>query len=107
MSAVDRAAELRDVARLDRVVLSPKRLAILALLYLHGPMRMADLREALGLTWGDLDSNVRALREAGYVEVVRAFGRRPVSVVRLTPSGRARFEEVLARLEGLVRAVRG
>ena len=99
--------DARDLARLDRVVFNPKRLAILVLLYLHGPMTMAELREALGLGWGDLDSNVRALREAGYVETVKAFGSRPVTVVRLTAHGRERLERVLEALEKLVDTVRG
>ncbi|MCE4611416.1 MAG: transcriptional regulator [Desulfurococcales archaeon] len=91
----------------DDVLARPKRLAITALLYLRGPATMAELRRALGLSWGDLDSNLRALREAGYVEVRRIPTLRgPRTVVSLTQLGRKRFEDTVEALERLVAEVK-
>ena len=93
---------------LDRVLFNPKRFMIAVFLYLHGPTTMADLQRALGLSWGDLDSNIRRLREAGYVEVRKVpAADRPRTVVRLTAEGVRRLEELMVRLESLLREVKG
>ncbi len=92
---------------LDNVLARPKRLAIAALLYLRGPTTMAELRRALGMSWGDLDSNLRALREAGYVEVRKIPTLKgPRTMVTLTQLGRKRFEETVDILERIIAEVR-
>lgn len=47
--------------------MSPKRFLIATTLYLFGPRTEAELIKCLNLSWGDLDSNLRRLRERGYV----------------------------------------
>ena len=51
------------------------------------------LKEALGLTEGNLSSHLQKLEEAGYVRVEKGFrGKRPKTWVALTPEGRAAYE---------------
>ena len=92
---------------LDRVLLSPKRFMIATILYLRGPTTMADLQRILEISWGDLDSNVRRLREEGYIEarkVITMSG--PRTLVKLTRKGYERYESLLEALEGVIESVR-
>jgi DNA-binding MarR family transcriptional regulator len=67
-------------------------------------LAFADLRKLCGLTDGNLSRHLQVLQEAGLVEVTKGYeGNRPHTSCRLTKSGRRRFLEYLAVLEGLVR----
>ncbi|MEB3787881.1 MAG: MarR family winged helix-turn-helix transcriptional regulator [Desulfurococcales archaeon] len=80
-----------------RILFSHKRFIIATVLYLAGPMTMARLREATGLSWGDLDSNIRYLERHGLVEVRRILTLRgPRVMVDLTGEGRRAYR-LLAR----------
>ena len=66
------------------------------------------LRRALGLTWGDLDSNVRRLAEKGYVKLWRGLGSGPRVLevkIGLTELGEAEYEKLVARLRKLLESV--
>ena len=92
----------------DGDLLNPKRFAIMTLLYALGPMSLRELRRALGVTWGDLDSNVRRLAEKGYVRLWRGLssGPRVLEVkVALTELGEAEYEKLVARLRALLESV--
>jgi predicted ArsR family transcriptional regulator len=69
-------------------------------------MRFTDLQDACGLTDGNLNRHLHALAEVGIVvsERVRGSGR-PVTIVRITPEGRARFLAYIDELEAVVRGV--
>ena len=85
----------------DGDLLNPKRFMIVTLLYALGPMSLRELRRALGLTWGDLDSNVRRLAEKGYVKLWRGLGSGPRVLevkIGLTELGEAEYEKLVARL---------
>lgn len=57
---------------------------------------------------GDLDSNIRRLREHGIVEVRKVPTRKgPRTVVYLTSYGERRFEEFSRVLEKVVEKMRG
>lgn len=61
------------------------------------------VRDALGLTDGTLSANLTKLEEGGLVEIVKGFeGRRPKTVVRLTPEGRRRFRQYVEDLQSIV-----
>jgi DNA-binding MarR family transcriptional regulator len=81
---------------------------IMTLLYALGPMSLRELRRALGLTWGDLDSNVRRLAEKGYVKLWRGLGSGPRVLevkIALTERGEAEYEKLAARLRELLDSV--
>ena len=62
------------------------------------------LRDALGLTAGNLSKHLTVLEQAGMVEVDKGYaGRRPRTWVRITSAGRAALAAELAALSELLR----
>lgn len=92
---------LRDI---DKDILNPKRLLIMTLLYTVGSMRLSELRQALGISWGDLDSNIRRLVEKGYVSLSRSLGKVRVLEIhaKLTEKGVREYEKLVAYLRDLL-----
>ena len=102
------ATDGTDPRNVDEVLARPKRLAIAAYLHHKGPASMAELRRALGVTWGCLYSNVKALRRAGYVDTrIAPTPWGPRVIVTLTPLGRRKLRETLECLEKLLKAPEG
>ncbi|GAB5602799.1 transcriptional regulator [Thermus sp. FJN-A] len=81
---------------LDPLIHQETRLRIVALLRGLGEDARVEftwLKEALGLTEGNLASHLQKLEEAGYVRVEKGFqGKRPKTWVALTPEGQAAYE---------------
>jgi DNA-binding transcriptional ArsR family regulator len=90
---------------LDRVIHEKARLGLMTSLMVHPKgLAFADLRQLCGLTDGNLSRHLQVLQEAGLVEVTKGYeGNRPHTSCRLTKTGRQRFLNYLAVLEGLVR----
>jgi DNA-binding HxlR family transcriptional regulator len=83
------------------------RLGIVVALALNDRAAFTDLRDALGMTDGNLSLHVKRLEEAGYVAGQKTVERRsPRTEYRLTPAGRKAFDRYLAQLEALVHAAR-
>jgi DNA-binding MarR family transcriptional regulator len=87
---------------LDDVVHQRHRLGILTITAEARQAEFAYLREALGLTAGNLSRHLSVLEEAGLVDVEKGYkGRRPRTWVRITSRGRSALAaelDVLARL---------
>ena len=93
---------------LDRVIHERVRLGIVAALAASPSMTFVELKDALGLTDGNLSVHARRLEEAGYVACTKGYdGRIPKTDYRLTPKGRAALQRYLAHMESLIRAARG
>lgn len=94
--------------RLDEVVHQRTRLGILALL---APTRSADfvyLRDALGLTDGNLSRHLQVLEEAGYVTISKGYeGKKPRTWIAITAPGRKAVEKEVAALRELVAGLDG
>ena len=89
---------------LDRVIHEPGRLRIAALLSGAKEADFLFLQRETGLTKGNLSSHLMKLEEAGYVEIEKAFrGKIPLTIVRLTPQGRAAFEGYRKSMNGLLK----
>ncbi len=92
-----------DSERLDEVIHGRLRLGVMA--YLSGA-HTADfntLKARLKATDGNLSTHLRKLEEAGYVAIDKSFvGKKPLTQVRLTDSGRTAFAAYLTALGGLV-----
>src|SRR6202046_1974456 len=90
---------------LDRVIHEKARLGLLPSLMAHPKgLSSADLKQLCALTDGNLSRHLQVLQEAGLVEVIKGYeGNRPHTSCRLTKTGRRRFLDYLAVLEGLVR----
>lgn len=95
---------------LDRVIHERARLSVLTSL-ITNPKGLAfgDLKQLCALTDGNLNRHLRVLEEGNMVEVIKKIDRnRPLTICRITASGRARYVEYLETLEQVVKdAARG
>src|SRR5262249_58939483 len=90
-----------------RLVSERVRLGILSVLAVTPQMSFADLKEALGLTDGNLSIHARKLEDAAFISSKKSFkDRRPLTEFTLTTKGRAAFERYLGHMEALVKAMR-
>jgi DNA-binding MarR family transcriptional regulator len=98
----------RLVEELDPTLHERGRLAIVAALAPVPSLTFTELREALGLTDGNLSVHLQKLEEKGYLGIDKQFvGRRPQTTCRLTKTGRREFARYLDRLEAIVQRGRG
>jgi len=89
---------------LDDVVHQRHRLGILTITAEAHGAEFGYLREALGLTAGNLSRHLSVLEDAGLVQVEKGYkGRRPRTWVRITGRGRSALAGELDILAGLVR----
>lgn len=86
---------------LDRVIHERARLAIVSALAAGKELSFAELREATGLTDGNLSVQLRTLEVAGYIALQKseAGGRKSRTGARLTNQGRRAFAAYLAVLD--------
>jgi DNA-binding MarR family transcriptional regulator len=90
--------------KLDRVIHEKGRLAIMSMLAATAELSFTEMRDALGMTDGNLTTHIRALQQEGYVSVAKSYqNRRPLTTCSLTPSGRKAFVEYIDLLEKIVR----
>jgi DNA-binding MarR family transcriptional regulator len=90
---------------LDRVIHERARLSVLTSL-ITNPKGLAfnDLKQLCALTDGNLSRHLSVLENARMVETIRGHDRnRPLTICRITASGRKRYLEYLATLEQVVR----
>ena len=89
--------------QLDRVIHEKGRLAIMSMLAAAPELSFTELRDALGMTDGNLTTHIRALQETGYVSVAKSYqNRRPLTTCSLTAAGRKAFREYVNLLEQIV-----
>jgi len=93
--------------RSDALVSHPTRFTVCFLLYLHRRIGFAELQRLLDLTPGNLDSHLKKLREAGYVEMRKVFTLRgPRTAVQITPTGSQAFCGYVSKLRKLLEKVK-
>ena len=91
--------QLRAIAGLDRVIHEPGRMMIVALLAAVEECDFLYLVRETELNKGNLSSHLAKLEEAGYVEIEKTYrGKVPLTLLRLTPPGRAAFDGYRKRL---------
>ena len=79
---------------IDRTIHEPARLMIMAYLYVVDSADFLFLERQTGLTRGNLSSHLTRLEAAGYVEITKEFVEKiPRTILRLTPTGRAAFQQ--------------
>jgi DNA-binding MarR family transcriptional regulator len=90
---------------LDRVIHERARLSVLTSLVTNPKgLAFGDLKQLCALTDGNLNRHLRVLEKGKMVEILKKQDRnRPLTVCRITPSGRARYIEYLSTLEQVVR----
>jgi DNA-binding transcriptional ArsR family regulator len=88
----------------DRIIHEPARLMIVALLSGAKEADFLFLLRETQLTKGNLSNHLAKLEEAAYVEIEKTFrGKIPLTVVRLTPKGRAALQSYRKTMNGLLR----
>jgi DNA-binding MarR family transcriptional regulator len=94
---------LANITEIDRVVHEPARLMLMATLYVLDSADYTFLMNLTGVTWGNLSAHIAKLEESGYVEVEKSFkGKRPNTMLRLTPQGRAAFQGYRQKMKRLL-----
>ena len=79
------------------------RLLVVSHLMRSGATAFTELRSLLGLTDGTLSVHLATLEQGGAVEIVKEFvGKRPRTMVRLTPGGREMFARYVDDLKRIV-----
>ncbi len=95
---------------LDRVIHERARLSVLTSLVTNPKgLTFGDLKQLCALTDGNLNRHLQVLEKDRMVEIVKKHDRnRPLTICRITASGRARYVEYLETLEQVIRdAARG
>ncbi|CAA9240525.1 MAG: Transcriptional regulator, MarR family [uncultured Blastococcus sp.] len=91
---------------LDPVIHAQARLRVVAALATLGPsdrIAFPRLQALLEMTPGNLSTHLRKLEDAGYVDVTKAHsGRRPVTWIALSRTGRRQFEDYTVALRQLL-----
>ena len=92
-----------DHTRLDDLLSSRLRLAVMAVLATLERAGFTYLREHVKTTDGNLATHLRKLEDAGFVAVTKRFeGRKPLTEAAMTPAGRRAFVAYLDAMQGLV-----
>ncbi len=90
--------------QLDRLIHEKGRLAIMSMLAAAPELSFTELRDALGMTDGNLTTHIRVLQQEGYLSVAKSYqNNRPLTTCSLTPAGRSAFAEYINLLEKIVR----
>ena len=94
---------LQSMLEIDRLIHEPARLIILSILYVLESADFLYLLQASGLTKGNLSSHLSKLESAGYVAVEKTYlGKRPYTLLHLTPEGREAFEMYRVQMQQLL-----
>ena len=98
----------RLVEELDPMLHERGRLGIVSALAAVESLTFTELRDALGMTDGNLSIHLQKLEDKGYVAIDKQFvGRRPQTTCGLTKAGRKAFARYLDHLEAIVQQGRG
>jgi DNA-binding MarR family transcriptional regulator len=94
---------LDPITRLDPVIHSRIRLAILSILASLKEASFVYLKDTIGTTDGNLSANITKLEEMGYISIEKAFiGRKPHTSCSITQEGRKAFSAYLKTLEEIL-----
>lgn len=89
---------------LDPILHSQLRLAIISLLVSVEEADFVYLKEKTGSTAGNLSTHMEKLNEAGYITIDKFIdGKRPRTVLKITPKGIDAFEEYVKALQDYIK----
>lgn len=89
--------------QLDRVIHEKGRLAIMSMLAATPELSFTELRDALGMTDGNLTTHIRTLQQEGYIAVAKSYqNNRPLTTCSLTAAGRKAFSQYVDLLEQIL-----
>jgi DNA-binding MarR family transcriptional regulator len=90
---------------LDRIIHERARLSILTSLITNPKgLTFNEIKQLCALTDGNLSRHLSVLEKGRMVEILKGHEQnRPLTVCRVTPSGRKRYVEYLSALEQVIR----
>jgi DNA-binding transcriptional ArsR family regulator len=92
-----------SIAWMDRIIHEPARTVILAILSMVDCADFLYLQRETGLTKGNLSVHLSRLQEAGYIKIEKTYrGRVPLTLCRLTDSGRIAFKAYREQMKAFV-----
>jgi DNA-binding HxlR family transcriptional regulator len=92
-----------NISNLNKLFESRVRLGIMSVLFVNSPYDFNDLKEALGVTDGNLASHLKALEENNVIQVNKQFiGRKPNTSYSITENGITLFQNHIKALEELI-----
>lgn len=75
----------------------------MSLLIANDELPFKALKELLEVTDGNLSSHLTKLEKEGYVDIEKTFeGKRPKTVVKMTPVGRKAFDTYIEALKQFI-----
>lgn len=93
-----------DYQKIDDVISSRIRTAIMALLVSVEEAEFTFIRDKINATDGNLSVHLKKLEDNKYIDVVKKFiDRKPRSIYRITDKGRKAFEEYIRYLESVIK----
>jgi DNA-binding MarR family transcriptional regulator len=93
-----------DYSSIDDILSSKIRLGIAALLITAEIAEFTYIKEALGLTDGNLSTHLHKMEEAGYVVIIKQFvNNKPKTTVQLSPQGIKAFQAYVNFLESIIK----
>ncbi|UCG61362.1 MAG: transcriptional regulator [Candidatus Zixiibacteriota bacterium] len=91
------------IAQINKVFENKTRLGVMSALMVNTSIDFTDLRDLLGITDGNLASNIYLLERLKYLKVKkRIIARKMRTSYSITESGRRAFLEHLKALESLI-----
>lgn len=94
-----------DHGRLDDLIHSRIRLAVMAVLAGVERAEFTFIRDKVNTTDGNLSTHLRKLEDADYVKISKKFeGRKPLTHVALSKRGRDAFTTYVKHLESLLQS---
>ena len=94
---------MKGFEQLNKAFDSRVRLGVMSVLVVNHWVLYKDLKDALGLTDGNLASHIAALEKIGYVEVKKEFvGKKPQTSYCVTDEGKNAFKQHIDGLEKLL-----
>lgn len=102
------ASERNDQTPLSPLIHGRVRLLILSYLVPRsGGATFGEIKAEIGLTDGTLSVHLSKLEGAGIVEIIKGYvGKRPRTLVKVTASGRRRFQAYVEELRHIVPGLR-
>ncbi len=100
----DQTTDLQTVLDLDEIVHSPVRLAILIFLLPRNKTTFPFIRDALGLTGGNLSAHLKKLANSGLIEMSKMFvNAKPTTIISISDKGRSTITEYASNLSSVLR----
>ena len=76
---------------------------LMSLLISNDELPFQALKEALGVTDGNLSSHLSKLENEGYIKIMKSFeGKRPKTVVHVTAKGKKAFHDYIDQLKAFI-----